>query len=250
VALEVRDMVSSEVQRTLVKSPPELWTELSDPGSLAGHLGELGEIRITHVEPETAIEWEADGATGVVRLESSGWGTKVTLTMTREIPNQRATVEIAEPLPAQEPEAELDAEPAGGPEPVAEPADEPEPVAEPADEPEPVAEPNEPRPAQEPRRRFFARLFARLRSTQIMLATVADTEPLASAQAESTLEPPAIEQEPEPEREAQPEPKEPLGDLASELVTLEAEMTDRTTELLTSVLDRLGAAHHRPFSRG
>ena len=35
-------MITSEVQRTLVKSPPELWTELSDPESLARHLAELG----------------------------------------------------------------------------------------------------------------------------------------------------------------------------------------------------------------
>ena len=52
-------MVSSEVQRTLVKSPPELWAELSDPDALARHLGELGEIRITRVEPEENVEWEA-----------------------------------------------------------------------------------------------------------------------------------------------------------------------------------------------
>ena len=39
--------VSSEVRRTLVKSPPELWAELSDPTALGRHLGELGEIRIT-----------------------------------------------------------------------------------------------------------------------------------------------------------------------------------------------------------
>ena len=45
-------MISSEVQRTLVKSPPELWAELSDPAALARHLGELGEIRITRTEPE------------------------------------------------------------------------------------------------------------------------------------------------------------------------------------------------------
>src|SRR5438132_1197186 len=47
-------MITSEVQRTLVKSPPELWAELSDPTSLARHLGELGEIRITRVDPEQA----------------------------------------------------------------------------------------------------------------------------------------------------------------------------------------------------
>ena len=68
-------MPSTEVKRTLVKSPPELWAELSDPASLARHLGELGEIRITHVEPESAVAWEADGASGSVQLKSSGWGT-------------------------------------------------------------------------------------------------------------------------------------------------------------------------------
>ena len=82
-------MPSSEVQRTLVKSPPELWAELSDPASLARHLGEFGEIRITRVEPETAVEWEADGVSGTVELKPSGWGTKVTLTAIREPPRRR-----------------------------------------------------------------------------------------------------------------------------------------------------------------
>ena len=69
-----------EAKRTLVKSPPELWAELSDISALAEHLGEFGEIRITRTEPETVVEWEGDLASGSVRLEPSGWGTKVTLT--------------------------------------------------------------------------------------------------------------------------------------------------------------------------
>ncbi len=77
-------MVSSEVQRTLVKSPPELWAELSDPAALSRHLGELGEIRITRVEPEQAVEWQAAEISGTVLLKPSGWGTKVTLTVTRD----------------------------------------------------------------------------------------------------------------------------------------------------------------------
>ena len=72
-------MISSEVQRTLVKSPPELWSELSDPDALARHLGALGEIRITRAEPESLVEWEADGASGSVRIRPSGWGTRVAL---------------------------------------------------------------------------------------------------------------------------------------------------------------------------
>ena len=78
--------VSTEVQRTLVKSPPELWSELSNPEALARHLAELGEIRITAVEPETKVEWEAEGASGIVQLKQSGWGTKVTLSVTRTAP--------------------------------------------------------------------------------------------------------------------------------------------------------------------
>jgi hypothetical protein len=69
-----------EAKRTLVKSPPELWAELSDIAALARHLGEFGEIRITRTEPESVVEWEGDLASGSVRLEPSGWGTTVTLT--------------------------------------------------------------------------------------------------------------------------------------------------------------------------
>ena len=68
-----------EVQRTLVKSRPELWAALSDPGVLAQQLGAFGEIRITRTEPETAVAWEGELASGTVALEASGWGTRVTL---------------------------------------------------------------------------------------------------------------------------------------------------------------------------
>jgi len=90
-------VISSEVQRTLVKSPPELWTELSDPESLARHLGELGEITITRTEPENLVEWEAEGTTGTVEISPSGWGTRVTLTVVRELPE-----ELGEPAQADE----------------------------------------------------------------------------------------------------------------------------------------------------
>jgi hypothetical protein len=190
--------VSTEVQRTVVKSPPELWAELSDHEALSRHLDELGEIRITRAEPESMLEWEAEGVKGAVQLKAAGFGTKVTLSLTRELPEPQAPIEDESPV-AEEPE--------------------PEP------EPEPVAEQVEP----EPRRRFFVRLFRRRRAEQaIPIQTV----------------------EPEPEPVAAVEPEQPAVDLAAELAAMEAQIAEQTTELLIGVLDSLGAAHHRPFSRG
>src|SRR5881275_173562 len=74
-------MTEHEASRTLVKSPPELWAECSSAEALARHLnGSFGEIRITRLEPETAVAWEGELVSGTVRLEPSGWGTKVVLT--------------------------------------------------------------------------------------------------------------------------------------------------------------------------
>jgi hypothetical protein len=192
-------MISSEVQRTLVKSPPELWAELSDPTSLARHLGELGEIRITRVEPEKLVEWEAVDASGKVLLKQSGWGTKVTLTAARE---------VAAPEPPPEPEPSMEVKP--------EPEPEPEPMV--TEEPEP-----EPHPG------FFARFFRRRKE-------VVQPEP----------EQPAIIEVDEPERPQD----EDIKDIAAELKAAEEEVAvEEVTAVLTAVLDRLGAAHHRPFSR-
>jgi hypothetical protein len=199
-------MISSEVQRTLVKSPPELWAELSDPAALARHLGELGEIRITRVEPEKTVEWEAADTTGKVLLKPSGWGTKVTLTVARE---------VAAPEPA-----------------APEPAIEPEPVA--VAEPEPEATLDQP----EPRTGFFARLFRRRPKDQALLEPPEGPE--LAIVPESVLE-----------HDAQPEDTPPVEtpDIAAELRAAEEVAADEVTAVLTAVLDRLGAAHHRPFSR-
>jgi hypothetical protein len=250
--------VSTEVQRTLVKSPPELWSELSNPYALARHLGELGEIRITGVEPETRVEWEAEGASGVVHLKQSGWGTKVTLSLTRETRAAEAQPEsesdpgpLAE-LPSQpeqvaEPEPEATVEPEQVAEPEPEATVEPEPIVElePVGESEPALV-LETGPALEPESRlgFFGRLFRRRRG-----------RPTEAVEPESEPEA-ALEPEPEFEALAAPEPiyptrpVEPVTDLSAELASVEAQMAEETTELLTGVLDRLGAAHHRPFSRG
>ena len=85
------------VKRTLVKSPPELWSELSEVDRLARHLDAFGEIKITRLEPERSVAWEGESASGTVSIEPSGWGTKVVLT---------ATIEGEEPTPEPEPEPE------------------------------------------------------------------------------------------------------------------------------------------------
>jgi hypothetical protein len=88
-------MPSLEAKRTLVKSPPEIWAEVSDAGALARHLGEFGEIRITRTQPESLVEWEGEKASGCVRLEPSGWGTKVTLTADAPQPQPQQGSDLA-----------------------------------------------------------------------------------------------------------------------------------------------------------
>jgi hypothetical protein len=231
--------VSTEVQRTLVKSPPELWAELSNPEALARHLGELGEIQITSVEPETRVEWEAEGVTGIVHLKQSGWGTRVTLSVTRTAPI------------AEEPQSEPEAEPIEGSvatEPLAADSEpEPEPESEPvAVAPEPVAAigPNSEPPVEpEPQLGFFARLFRKRKAKPVVGI---EPEPAPEIEVVALAAPEPVY----PDPLAQPEASEPAEDLATELESLEAQIAAETSELLTGVLDRLGAAHHRPFSRG
>jgi hypothetical protein len=196
-------MTSLQASRTLVKSPPELWAELSDVGTLARHLGEFGEVQITKSDPEARVEWEADRASGTVRLEPTGWGTRVVLTVDT---------------------------------PVAEPVAETPPVSD--------LQPDEPEPEPAVRRGFWARLF-RWPAPEPAAAPLAD---------EPEPEPEPVEAEPaagqEPERSfatiewetPAPSPEEPAAP---------ARPIDREEAhaVLTSVLDTLGAAHHRPFSR-
>jgi hypothetical protein len=89
-------------KRTLVKSPPELWEELSEVQRLARHLGAFGEIKITKLEPEHTVAWEGEHASGTVSIEPSGWGTKVIL-----------TAELAENGGPAEPGADAAGEPVG-----------------------------------------------------------------------------------------------------------------------------------------
>jgi hypothetical protein len=212
-------MTQHEASRTLVKSPPELWAECSDAASLSRHLsGSFGEIRITRLEPETAVAWEGERASGTVKLEPSGWGTKVILTARG---GGEAQPRAVEPKPVA---VELEAV-----------AVEPEAVTVPqAEVVEPVAE-REPAPADPPvRRGLMARLSRFLKpapapaSGKIQLSAL---EPAPAPEPEPTPAP-----EPEPEHEPPPRaaPAAPWSPLE---------------EALTAALESLGQAHHRPYSR-
>src|SRR6476469_3416237 len=108
-------------KRTLVKSPPELWAEVSDLEALAKHLGEFGEIKITRLEPETTVVWEGDRVCGTVKLE----------------PIEAVIEEAPEPVAVEEPVIEEE---------VVE-----EPVAVEPPSPSPIVAP--------PKQGFWARLF-------------------------------------------------------------------------------------------
>jgi hypothetical protein len=235
-------------KRTLVKSPPELWAEVSDLEALAKHLGEFGEIKITRLEPETTVVWEGDRVSGTVQLEPSGWGTKVTLTAELaaiEEPQAPAAPAVEEPAAVEAPV--IDEEVVK--EPVA--VEEPTPVEEPvAVEPPAPSMPEEP-----PRPGFWARLFGRRPklelSTEVPRAEVppAEPEPVDEPEPEPAPveeppapEPPPLQPVPDPEPDKEPEPEDPLP--AAKLDD------DRAVAVLTEVLDNLGSAHHRPFSRG
>ena len=287
-------------KRTLVKSPPELWEELSEVEGLAKHLGAFGEIKITKLEPEHTVAWEGEHASGTVSIEPSGWGTKVTLHA--ELPEEAAP--DAKEQPAEEPVAEEPIAVAEEPIAVAEeavaeepPAEEPiaeERVAEepPAEEPiavadgpvaeEPAAEEPvaEERVAEEPareRRGFWGWLFrTRTGRPEVEPEPVAvEPEPVAvEPEPDPEPEPVAAEPEPEPiavEPEPEPEPvvaepeqegsdpldeaqadegEDPGGPTPADEDAEAAVDPERARAILDEALDALGAAHHRPFSRG
>jgi hypothetical protein len=305
-------MISSEVQRTLVKSPPELWAEISDPASLARHLGEFGEIRITRVEPEQRVEWQAGDTTGSVVIKPSGWGTKVKLTVTREL-DAEATAESELQATADapvEPRVEAAAEPllqpnteAGAEPEIDDRSPQPE-ISQPelvqaeiapaeltqtADaEPELADEPD-----GEPHRGFFSRLFAWRRAARAAKPTsesdleadahddgdgddgdggeLPESPPVAAHEPYNALAVWATQSQPEelqpqttPEDELQASganlgdadegaPADPdadaTADVSAEIAAAQEVAAEQVTAVLTGVLDRLGAAHHRPFSR-
>ncbi len=259
-------------KRTLVKSPPELWEELSDVEGLARHLGEFGEIRITRVEPETTVAWEGEHASGTVAIEASGWGTKVVLTASLpevEVAAGPEVLAVSEPAPEPDPATEefdsLGAARAA----VAANEAAVEPPAEPAEDEidefearfrtefgEKAGVVQEAHFTDKPARvGFFARLFGRKpKPAPEPEPVAAEAEPGPVAVEPEPLpepEPVTIESEPvapEPELVVAPEPEpEEIVVMAAPEPAIDAE---RAEAVLTAALDNLGAAHHRPFSRG
>jgi hypothetical protein len=168
-------MKEHQTSRTLLKSPPELWAECSEAQSLARHLGDsVGEIRITKLEPEHTVAWEGDRASGTVKLEPSGWGTRVTLTCSE---------------PEQEPSDER--------------APEPEPPPAPPAPEAPSASISEQPPAAPPRARLLERVMrflgpargtsepvAERSPSEPETAQAPETRPSAPVSAETQLAPP------------------------------------------------------------
>jgi hypothetical protein len=102
--------------------------------------------------------------------------------------------------------------------------------------------------ARERRRSFFARMLSRNTATlRSELAPGPPPAPVPDPEPQPTVESePLPTPEPEPEPAVEPEPPVPPGPAAIE----DAASQDDTLSVLESVLDDLGAAHHRPFSRG
>ncbi|MEA2218759.1 MAG: hypothetical protein QOJ35_1385 [Solirubrobacteraceae bacterium] len=228
-------MTHSTATRRLVKSAPELWAELSSEESLGRHLAPFGEIRITRVEPETTVAWEGDRASGTVELAPTGWGTKVILTARPSVPPDRPLA-VAEEVQVAAPPAPAPAE------------------APPA-----------------PRRGFFARLFRRrspagnpppaveARKSGAERTMSASRSPDGSNGAPSAgiPGPPVPAPDPVPPTPAPdpsplppaPDPVPPTPTPAPPVPQIEVLDPCRTAAILGEVLDDLGAAHHRPFSR-
>jgi hypothetical protein len=283
-------------KRTLVKSPPELWEELSEVDRLAKHLGAFGEITITKLEPEHTVAWEGERASGTVSIEPSGWGTKVTLRA--ELPEPQEP-ELQEPEPEAPADDSTEAQHVDDHirrfrvEPEAEPADaDADAEAEPERGPEPEADAGPETPEPAPRRGFLGWLFRRRTEpvTQAPKPVATEPEPVAAEPAPEPLAaepasepvadepvhepeplavkaepgPVAVEAEPEPVAvDAEPEPIAPEAELesgepASAAPDAEVDAVgdvdsldpERVRLILDEALDALGAAHHRPFSRG
>ena len=222
-------MSESKATRTLVKSPPELWSEVSNAASLQRHMDQFGEIRITRLEPETAVAWEGEHARGTVRLEPAGWGTKVSLTAARAASDAGAEGPDAA---AQEPDPEPEPDSGAAPS-LPEPYETVE-----AEIRELTAFLERSKREAEMRKRRWPRRVARTLRRWFL------------AEPEEAF---AVPSEPMP---VASEPEQATGSGAAEPKTASAPEEERPsdsegpqTAALNAALDSLGQAHHRPFSR-
>ncbi|MBV8431679.1 MAG: hypothetical protein JO244_10980 [Solirubrobacterales bacterium] len=249
-----------EASRTLVKSPPELWAECSDAGSLARHLGEFGEITITRLDPETTVAWEGERVSGTVRIEPSGWGTKVTLTAETKLDEVKGTIETHDEPPLDAADASTGDESVNQGQLSVPPAEEEDDATV-----EDTLKDVDPGPGSDSdqARARWRRLTARMRGLFGSGESREETDPAPSPEAAEPVEVPeeptadsiplaSAEPAPEPDPAPNPEPALPPDPEptpapdpwpAPAAVELDAEA------ILTSALDSLGQAHHRPFSR-
>jgi hypothetical protein len=84
------------IERTLVKSPPELWELVDDPELMARWSAELfggADVHVLEREPESRLAWSSNGSARVeLALAEKGWGTNV------EIRVEGATGDAADAL--------------------------------------------------------------------------------------------------------------------------------------------------------
>ena len=69
------------IERTLVKSPPELWELVDDPELMARWSSELfgaGDVDVVDREPGSRLAWQSNGSARIeLELAEKGWGTNV-----------------------------------------------------------------------------------------------------------------------------------------------------------------------------
>ena len=67
----------ASAQRTLVKSQPELWQLLDQPGRIegwsSGLFGYAARVRVTEHDPEVKLAWRASAGSSAASRETSVW---------------------------------------------------------------------------------------------------------------------------------------------------------------------------------
>ena len=100
--------MKSQVQRTLVKSPPELWEQADDVPRMEAWMAELVgttepvSVDVTDRQPERVLAWRTAGAASeariAVELAEKGFGTSVSITAEHARPHPRLAEAALEQL--------------------------------------------------------------------------------------------------------------------------------------------------------